>query len=192
MLFQGQEFSASAPFLYFADHKPDLAKLVREGRREFLCQFPSIAAPEAASTLLDPADRATFEACKLDFSERERNAPSFQLHKDLLALRRDDAVFSEQRAESMYGAVLSPEAFLLRFRSAAGDRLIVVNMGSELELTPAPEPLLAPPSGASWQVLLSSEEVKYGGLGYVNPHHDGIWRLSPRTASVLAASDSGD
>ena len=40
MLFQGQEFSASTPFLYFADHKPDLAKLVRQGRCEFLSQFP--------------------------------------------------------------------------------------------------------------------------------------------------------
>ena len=191
MLFQGQEFGASAPFLYFADHKPDLAKLVREGRREFLTQFPSVAAPEAAATLADPADRATFERCKLDFNERERNAPLFQLHKDLLALRRDDAVFSEQRAESMYGAVLSEQAFLLRFISSAGDRLIVVNLGSELELAPAPEPLLAPPSGASWQLVLSSEDVKYGGSGYAAPHHDGMWRLSPRAASVLAATDSG-
>jgi maltooligosyltrehalose trehalohydrolase len=191
MLFQGQEFGASSPFLYFAHHQPDLAKLVREGRREFLCQFPSVAAPEAAATLADPADRATFERCKLDFSERERNAPLFQLHKDLLALRRDDAVFSEQRAESMYGAVLSAQAFLLRFISAAGDRLIVVNLGSELELAPAPEPLLAPPSGASWRTVLSSEDVKYGGSGYVIPHHDGMWRLSPRATSVLAATDSG-
>jgi maltooligosyltrehalose trehalohydrolase len=189
MLFQGQEFGASTPFLYFADHKPDLAKLVREGRREFLSQFPSIGEPHATALLADPADRASFERCKLDFSERERNAPLFQLHKDLLALRRDDAVFSEQRAESLFGAVLSPQAFLLRFVSAAGDRLIVVNLGSELDLSPAPEPLLAPPSGASWQVLLSSEDVKYGGCGYVNPHHEGMWRLSPRAASVLAATD---
>ena len=100
-------------------------------------------------------------------------------------------MFSEQRAEAMHGAVLSPQAFLLRFVSAAGDRLIVVNLGSELELAPAPEPLLAPPSGASWQTVLSSEDVKYGGSGYVKPHHDGMWRLSPRAASVLTATDSG-
>src|SRR5206468_2776701 len=34
MLFQGQEFAASTPFLYFADHNPDLARLVAQGRRE--------------------------------------------------------------------------------------------------------------------------------------------------------------
>jgi maltooligosyltrehalose trehalohydrolase len=68
---------------------------------------------------------------------------------------------------------------------------MVVNLGSELELAPAPEPLLAPPSGANWQVVLSSEDVKYGGSGYVVPHRDGMWRLSPRAASVLTATDTG-
>src|SRR5205807_5039175 len=46
MLFMGQEFACSAPFLYFADHNPELAKVVRKGRAEFLGQFPSLAAPE--------------------------------------------------------------------------------------------------------------------------------------------------
>ena len=40
MLFQGQEFAASSPFLFFADHVPELAALVREGRSTFLHQFP--------------------------------------------------------------------------------------------------------------------------------------------------------
>src|SRR5205814_871771 len=41
MLLQGQEFAASTPFLYFADHQGGLAQAVRDGRREFLAQFPS-------------------------------------------------------------------------------------------------------------------------------------------------------
>ena len=190
LLFQGQEFGASAPFLYFAQHPPDLAKLVRAGRREFLIQFPSIAAPEAAATLPDPADRATFERCKLDFSEREQNAPLYALHKDLLALRREQDAFREQRAESMYGAVLSERAFLLRFFSPTGDRLVLVNLGSELELNPAPEPLLAPPGGSSWRVLFCSEDMKYGGSGFATPHNEGMWRLTQRATSVLAATDA--
>src|SRR6185295_1369233 len=88
MFFQGQEFGSSSPFLYFAHHKPELARLVRDGRKEFLLQFPSIAAPEVGQGLADPSDRATFERCKLDFSERKRNAPLYTLHKDLLAMRR--------------------------------------------------------------------------------------------------------
>ena len=53
MLFQGQEFSASAPFLYFADHNPDLARLVRKGRAEFLTQFPSAASAEVSPRRAD-------------------------------------------------------------------------------------------------------------------------------------------
>ena len=47
MLFMGQEYAASTPFLYFADHNPELAALVRKGRGDFLAQFESIAAPVA-------------------------------------------------------------------------------------------------------------------------------------------------
>jgi maltooligosyltrehalose trehalohydrolase len=189
LFFQGQEFGASAPFLYFAQHTPDLARLVRDGRRQFLTQFPSIAAPDAAATLADPADRATFERCKLDFGERTRNAPLFALHKDLLALRREQDAFREQRADLLHAAVLGEQAFVLRFFCPTGDRLVLVNLGPELELAPAPEPLLAPPEG-SWRTLFCSEEVKYGGAGFVPPYDDGKWRLTPRATSVLAATDA--
>src|SRR4029077_20671251 len=46
MLFQGQEFSASSPFLFSADHGDPLAEAVANGRREFLSQFPSLVSPE--------------------------------------------------------------------------------------------------------------------------------------------------
>ncbi len=49
MLFQGQEFAASSPFLYFADHNENLAPLIRRGRAEFLSQFSSIACSGNAS-----------------------------------------------------------------------------------------------------------------------------------------------
>ena len=43
MLFQGQEFAASTPFLYFADHTDALRDPIGQGRAEFLSQFPSVA-----------------------------------------------------------------------------------------------------------------------------------------------------
>ena len=89
LLFQGQEFASSGPFLYFADHAGELAPAVRQGRAEFLAQFPSIAAGPL-DQLPDPGDRATFERCKLDTGEREVHADALALHRDLLALRRDD------------------------------------------------------------------------------------------------------
>jgi maltooligosyltrehalose trehalohydrolase len=166
MLFQGQEFSASTPFLYFADHNPELAKSVRKGRGDFLGQFPNVAVDEVRSHLPDPADPATFERCKLDRSERERHTEAFALHRDLLRLRRDDPVIREQGAHGIDGAVLGHDAFALRFFGSGGDdRLLVVNFGRALRLDPAPEPLLAPPLRAEWAVAWTSDATRYGGTG---------------------------
>ncbi len=187
MLFQGQEFGASAPFLYFADHNPDLAPKVRRGRREFLGQFPSLGPAPVGERLRDPASLSTFEDCKLDFEERRTNAELYALHQELLRLRHTDAGFAEQCSERLHGACLGSHAFLLRFFCTGGDRLIVVNLGPDLTLAPAPEPLLAPPTGSCWKHLLSSEDVKYGGQGYMAPHENGIWKLTAQSANVFAA-----
>ncbi len=87
LLFQGQEFSASAPFLYFADHDAELNALVREGRHNELKNFRRLAGSDTVHLLADPGDPATFERCKLDFSEREKNAAVLALHRDLFRLR---------------------------------------------------------------------------------------------------------
>jgi maltooligosyltrehalose trehalohydrolase len=186
LLFQGQEFAASSPFLFFADHNPELARLVRKGRAEFLAQFPSIALPPMQAGLPDPADPRTFERCKLDLSERQSHAEAYALHRDLLKLRREDRVFSAPRPRGVDGAVLGTEAFVLRFFGGAeGDRLLVVNFGRDLPLDPAPEPLLAPPEGRRWQVLWSSDDSRYGGHGCVPPDSELHWRLTGQSAVVL-------
>ncbi|AWK86706.1 malto-oligosyltrehalose trehalohydrolase [Azospirillum thermophilum] len=187
MLFQGQEFAASTPFLYFADHKPELAKLVLEGRAGFLRQFPSIATPEVGPCLPEPHDERTFVRCKLDHGERDRHAEAWALHRDLLRLRREDAVFRVQRPGRVDGAVLAPEAFVLRFFGEAGDdRLLLVNLGRDLTLRILPEPLLAPPLGQRWTRLWSSEDPVYGGCGAapVEPER-GNWHLTGHAAVVL-------
>jgi len=186
LLFQGQEFGASARFLFFADHDAELAPLVQRGRGEFLTQFPSIR-PEHGITLDAPHERATFEACKLDWSERARNAGTYRLYQDLLALRRSDPAFAEQRGERLEAACLDERAFVLRFCCEQGDRLVVVNLGPDRVLDPAGEPLLAPPAGATWKLLLSSEDVKYDGSSYQSPYDDGKWTLTAESTHVLRA-----
>src|SRR4029079_12426646 len=74
MLFQGQEYGASTPFLYFADHNEELAILVAQGRVDFLSQFPGIADSKAPFALGQPHDRSTFEKSKLQHVERAENA----------------------------------------------------------------------------------------------------------------------
>src|SRR5437868_1713152 len=184
MLFQGQEFAASSPFLYFADHRPGLDRAVRRGRREFLGQFPSIAAPEVSDRLADPSDAESFRRSALDPAERQTHATAVALHRDLLALRRYDPVFG-RRPAWVDGAVLGARAWLLRFFSDEGDRLLVVNLGPDLTMRPAPEPLLAPIEGHSWDILWSSEAVEYGGVGTPPLYRSGYLRIAAESALVL-------
>jgi len=186
MLFQGQEYGASTPFLYFADHYKELAALVQQGRAEFLDQFPSIAHSHTEFAMGMPHERETFEKCKLKQEERWVNAHILALHRDLLKLRRDDPVFNTQRSDWIQGAVLGAEAFVLRFFGRShGDRLLVVNLGRELRLRPAPEPLLAPPEGAQWEVLWSSEDPRYRGSGRPPMRKAGTWNIAAHCAVVM-------
>jgi maltooligosyltrehalose trehalohydrolase len=186
MLFQGQEFGASSPFVYFADHKPGLADAVKKGRFEFVSQFPSIGESGVRERLPEPGDPATFERCKLDFAERETNASFLALHRDLLTLRRRDPAFAAQRPRGVDGAVLSDDAFVLRYFDDAGDRLVLVNLGHDLALATAPEPLLAPPEGMRWDVLWSSEDPRYVGQGTPRVESESTgWRLPGESAIVM-------
>lgn len=186
MLFQGQEFAASAPFYFFADHNPNLERLVREGRIQFLSQFPSLAQPDMRLYHIDPGDPANFERCKLDFEERARHRPLYEMHQDLLRLRREDPVFRMQKRGMVDGAVLTGEAFLLRyFGGQLGDRLLLVNLGCDLHLDPAPEPLLAPPEHTNWHLLWSSENPRYGGAGTPPVYSEQNWRIPGNAAVVL-------
>lgn len=189
LLFQGQEFAASSRFLYFADHQPELARLVREGRAKFLRQFRTIAARDAQGRLDDPGSAATFECSKLDLRERETHAAAYRLHIDLLRLRREDETI--RAPARLDGAVLAAEAFVLRYFSADGDdRLLLVNLGRELYLQPAPEPLLAPPLGQGWRTLWSSESPDYGGQGTpdeIESTHN--WILPGHAALLLEPSE---
>jgi maltooligosyltrehalose trehalohydrolase len=188
MLFQGQEFSASSPFLYFADHDAELSAAVKKGRAEFLAQFPSVAAYAARQALDDPADEQTFARCKLDFAERATNAAAYALHRDLLALRRSRAAFHRQRAGGVDGAVIARSAFVLRYFADAveNERLLVVNIGGDVKRPSIAEPLVAPPADCEWVLEWSSEDPRYGGTGTPEASVLGKWALPGESAVVLA------
>jgi maltooligosyltrehalose trehalohydrolase len=193
MLFQGQEFAASSRFLYFADHKPELAKQVLKGRAEFLSQWRSLALAEIRYD--DPAFRETFENCKLNFSERRAHGEIYALHKDLIGLRNTEEVFRRQDRD-FDGAVLAADTFVLRFfcKDHRNDRLLVINLGRDLTFNPAPEPLLAPPEQSAWSVLWSTDSAKYGGNGTPVLDSDLNWLIPAQSAIVLKAilTDGGN
>lgn len=190
MLFQGQEFGSNSSFEYFADHNPELAVLVAKGRAEFLTQFRSAKQPDVREKFSSPHARETFERCILDWSQWDKNKQAVELHKDLLKLRREDSAFRAQKRRGVDGAVLGEHAFVLRYfqdneQEDGQDRLVVVNLGRDLHLNPAPEPLLAPPEGTLWQTLWSSESVEYGGSGTPPLDTEENWRLPGEATVVL-------
>jgi maltooligosyltrehalose trehalohydrolase len=186
LLFQGQEFGASTPFIFFTDvGDGQMREGIRKGRFAFLAQFPSLATKEVQERLPVPSDPSSFVSCKLDFSERQKNKELYDLHTDLLRLRREDSRFREQKTNGVDGAVLGPSSFVLRFFSddQKDDRLLVVNFGERRELRPIPEPLLAPPLGLEWEILWSSESARYGGSGTAAVATQDNWTL-PAEATV--------
>ena len=135
--------------------------------------------------------RSRSSARKIDHRERDRDghAETFRLHKDLLALRRTDPAFAGQDRRAVDGAVLGPQAFLLRFFAGGdgrGDRLLLVNFGADLHLEQGPEPLLAPPEGCSWAPRFSTEDRTYGGEGTRPVETLDGWRVMGESAVVLA------
>lgn len=188
MLFMGEEHDARQPFVYFASHGPELAALVKKGRNDFLGQFPSLRDSTSRERLLDPASPASFVSCKLDPEDRHRNSATVSLYRDLLHLRRSDATLAAQRPVD--GAVLGDDSFVLRFFGDDGaDRLLLINLGRDEDLTHAPEPLLAPPVNKKWQLAFSSEDPRYGGNGVAEFIDDAAWRLPGSSALLVVAVD---
>src|SRR6201988_1754706 len=139
MLFQGQEFAASTPFLYFADQPKEIAAKTAQGRAEFLKQFPSLASPEVARQLPNPAAKSTFEKSKLNFEDLQAHQPVYLLHKDLIALRRSDPVINGRGRHFLEGAVYGPRLLILRYfgLESGDDCLMMINFGRDQVMSPA-------------------------------------------------------
>lgn len=91
MLFMGEEFAASTPFLYFCDFGQELAHSVSDGRRREFSRFSAFATESQRALIPDPNAASTWSQSRLRWSER-----SLPLHRErlafigrLLALRRE-------------------------------------------------------------------------------------------------------
>ena len=91
MLFMGEEYGASTPFLYFCDFGPELAAAVSEGRRAEFGGFAAFKDEAARASIPDPNAESTFVASKLRWDERADGAHAELLAhvRDLLTLRRE-------------------------------------------------------------------------------------------------------
>ena len=185
LIFQGQEFGSTIPFYYFSDMGPKIAQKVYEGRVQFINQFESFNTQDITSMIPPPEAEETFLQSKLDWEEKNKYPFIYNLHKDLILLRKQDYVFSLLGKNKIEGAVLNENAFLLRYRGEHGERLLLINFGRDLSLNPCPEPLLAPPNKCFWEILWSSEKPDYGGFGNLTFPAEGNQSISGYSALIL-------
>ena len=117
MLFQGEEWGASSPFLYFTDHEdPQLGRAVTEGRRREFAAFSAHAAD-----VPDPQALETFERSKLIWAERDKepHAGLLDWHRRLIRLRRETPAFSDGRLERVKVSFDAEARWLVMTRGTA-------------------------------------------------------------------------
>jgi maltooligosyltrehalose trehalohydrolase len=139
LLFQGEEWGASTPFLYFTDHEdPDLGRAVSEGRRSEFSAFGW--KPEDVP---DPQDPATFERSKLDWSEvgEAQHADLLDWHRRLIALRRSVPGLLDDRLDHVQVDYDEDDRWLVVWRPGV---TVACNVGdSAVEVAAAGEVVLA-------------------------------------------------
>jgi maltooligosyltrehalose trehalohydrolase len=144
MLFQGEEFGASAPFLYFTDYDdPELGRMISEGRKKEFVAFGW--SPEE---IPDPQSEETFTASRLNWSELgdEPHASLLRWHKDLIALRRSRSELSDGNLNAVHVRFDEDAQWLVLERGALR---IACNLGRE----PVEVEI-----GSGGQLLLASDE----------------------------------
>jgi maltooligosyltrehalose trehalohydrolase len=94
LLFMGEEWATPAPFPFFCDFGPELARAVTEGRRKEFGRFPQFSDPEAQQRIPDPNDPATFRRAILDWEaiDRPEAAEWLAWHREVLTVRRQQIV----------------------------------------------------------------------------------------------------
>ncbi len=122
MLFMGQEYGETAPFMYFVSHSDEqLVEAVRQGRAEEFKDF------DWAGPVPDPQAADTFSACRLNHPLKDSGTHSmlFDFYKTLLALRRThDAWTNPDRSKTSFISTRHPLAFCMQ-RSGESDAFLV-------------------------------------------------------------------
>ena len=152
LLFQGQEWATSAPFLFFTDHEAELGRKVTEGRRGEFAAFQAFADPARREQIPDPQDAATFERSRLPWAELSEpgHAAMLRLYQRLLGLRATADPLSGSAPGDCDARALD-EATVAVSRRGAHDRILVI-----VRLTGAGAVIVDAGSGA--RVLLTTED----------------------------------
>jgi maltooligosyltrehalose trehalohydrolase len=142
MLFMGEEWGTTTPFLFFTDHNEDLAKLVREGRRREFAHFAAFKDEARRAQIPDPNARATFEASIPNQAEASTppHAATLDLHRRLLALRHAHITPGIPGARSTGASVLGEKAVRAGWRLGNATSLVLISNFGDTEVAFEPPP----------------------------------------------------
>jgi maltooligosyltrehalose trehalohydrolase len=191
LLWMGQEWAATSPFLYFTDHPEELGRLVTEGRRQEFSGFSQFADPSLRERIPDPQAEETFRRSILDWSELERapHAGVFLLYRELLQLRRTHPALRARSRDTWTAEACGDRTITLLRTSGTQDLLLVVHVG-DAGTVELPTAAVAPPEGA-WDIMLHTEEARFGGSGAAPTLRDGLQLWLPAACGVLLHRASG-
>ena len=136
LIFMGEEWGASTPFLFFCDFEPELARAVTDGRRREFGSFAGFDDPAARARIPDPSALETFVQSTLRWDEREQTPHAAWLgyYKQLLHVRATEIA---PRTRDISGAEATYETFAAtglraRWRLDDGTTLALeANLGGE-------------------------------------------------------------
>ncbi len=159
LLFMGQEWAATTPFLYFTDHHEELGRMVTAGRRMEFQHFSAFADPVRASAIPDPQAEETFRKSTLRWSERDQSphAQILRLYRELLALRK---TLSPVAAGAVEAIAVDQHTVLLKRERAEGFLVLIAHLGQGGTVV-LPEHPMSSHSGAQIRRVLSTEHQTY-------------------------------
>jgi maltooligosyltrehalose trehalohydrolase len=185
LLWMGQEWAASSPFLYFTDHPEPLGLQITEGRRGEFRHFSAFSDPDERERIPDPQREETFLRSKLDWSESDRSphAGVQRLYRELLRMRQEEPALRSREAGSFEVAPAGSGALLLLRGEGSSRRLLVVAFGAvEVELGEDE----VTRSAGGWRLVLHTEESRFGGVDDAARLHGDRLRTSGPAGVVLA------
>jgi maltooligosyltrehalose trehalohydrolase len=164
LLFMGQEWGASSPFLFFTDHPEPLGRAVREGRKREFRDFASFREAAVRDRIPDPQAESTFARSRLDWSERrlEPHASLLRLYRAVLETRRERGLGRLERLEYRVTGQ-GGELVLEATPPGRGAVLVVVRLGGPGVLEPGEEVAHPGTAAGGWRVLLTTEQPEFVG-----------------------------
>lgn len=179
LLFQGQEYLAGTPFLYFTDHHGELGPLVTEGRRDEFASFAAFRDPRTRDLIPDPQAESTFLASRLDLAEASRppGMLSVALHRELLHQRATDPVLraARRQREGLRATPLEEAVVLVELENAAGRAMIAANLGPAATVHVQP----------GFELVVHSDEGRFGGFGRPITTDGGVISLPAETSAYF-------